>query len=168
MALAMLGSLLFVILGAAMILDANLWPVMKFLGWAAIAFFGLCFVLALRETVSPRVGLRLDAEGIHSRQVLMGNGFDLPWSELAGVRVVSMNGQAMVVFDAATPGWGMSGASPTVARLRNANAAMLDSWIVVAPSVFGARVDTVVDEIDRYYRHYTPDAPVVYPRPGVV
>lgn len=166
MALYVLGSMLFVVVALWMALDAGRRPLTHFWGWVGVVFFGLCFVLSLRETVSPRMGLRLDAEGIHSRQAMAANSFDLPWSQLTGVRVMKMNSQPMVVFDSFDPEWGMAEATPGARRMRAANSALVGSWMVVAPSVFGADAGQIVDEVDRYYRHYVPTAPVEYPRPG--
>jgi hypothetical protein len=166
MAMYALVALMFVALGLWMAFDGGASPMAHFWGWLGVAFGGFCFVMSVRETVSPRIGLRLDSEGIHSRQALAANTFDLPWSELAAVRVANMNGQPMVVFEAHTPDWGADGARPGVRRMRAANDALVGSWMVIAPRVFGATAEGIVADVDRYRRYYIPDMPVEYPRPG--
>lgn len=167
MALYALGALVFVALGYWMAHDPNGGGFVHGWGWFTAAFGALGVAIGLKQIAKPTLGLRLDAEGIHSFQALKGNAFDLPWSELAGVRMVAINRHPLVVFDALDPNWGLEGVGGAVRTMRKANAALVGSWMTIAPRTFGVKSERVVEDVDRFRRHYRPDLTVEYPRPNV-
>ena len=150
-------------IGFASAHPGDLW--MQLVGGALAAGFAFVFALCLAEIVRPRIGLHLDVEGVHSRQALGGNAFDLPWSQLAGVRVVTLSRQSILAFDAVDADWGLVDVKPTVRAMRLANRALVGSWMSVPAQPFGIEPEALIAEIDRYRRALTPGAPVVYPRP---
>lgn len=163
MALYALGALAFIAVAIGMLRNPEAELIVRVASYLIIAGFGLSAFVSVKEMVRPRIGLRLDEAGIHSSQALGGNAFDLPWSELAAVRVVTIRREPMVVFEAHDPEWGMDQVSPAVRAMRKANAALVGSWMSVPPRMFGATAEGMVGDVDRYYRSVI-GAPVEYPR----
>lgn len=89
----LLGSLLFVLLGLALI--AWVGVLGRIVGGIAVAFFGLCGVYLLAEVLWRRPTVELDRSGIRVRSHLAAAGY-LPWAEVTGAVVYRIEGQRML------------------------------------------------------------------------
>lgn len=161
--LYLLGAAAFVLIGVWIMFGdkADLWA--KLLGAVCVAFFGFGVALFLRELVRPRIKVRIDDQGVHVRQAIRGNDFDLSWSELAGICARTLSGQKVVVLDPEERRMGLEGASPMVRQMREANISLVGSWMVISPRTFGTDDGTLVAEITRHHAAYVASLPAGTP-----
>jgi hypothetical protein len=88
-----LGSLLFVVVGLALI--AWVGVIGRVVGGIAVAFFGLCGAYVLTEMLWRRPTVEMDRSGIRVRSHLAAAGY-LPWAEVTGAIVYRVEGQRML------------------------------------------------------------------------
>jgi hypothetical protein len=83
-ALLTVGSLVFVVMGAWMIVSTGKWP----MGLLAMAFFGMGAVVGARQFFDTRPRLQLTDAGILDRTLGVGL---IPWADITGAYVRSIN-----------------------------------------------------------------------------
>lgn len=97
-------------LGAALFVAVCLWGLGFFgpteramsplLGWAGIAFFGLCFVVALPRVLRSGPVIRIDTTGIWWRD---WSDRTIPWSEIRAAWPGSVKGQKFLCLELRDP-----------------------------------------------------------------
>ncbi|MEE4453742.1 STM3941 family protein [Novosphingobium resinovorum] len=107
-ALILLGSLGFVAIAAWMVgafgtppaSDRYAPAVVAAIGWAGIAFFGLCAAVAVRRLFARGVELRIDGRGIHWTR---WSDETIPWREITDVTVWRYRGQRTIILHLRNP-----------------------------------------------------------------
>jgi hypothetical protein len=74
--------------------------VVKFVGWACLAFFGLCAVVIARRMFEGGDALRIDRTGI---TFTAWSDQTIPWSEITEISEWSMRGQRSIILHLRDP-----------------------------------------------------------------
>lgn len=147
--LALGGSLLIVLLGAFLILAPEKTPGQVIAGGLNIVVFGGFAALYALELMRPVTRFWIDAEGVHSRHLLAAGSFDLPWSMLASAKSLDFGGQPMLVLIPIDADWGMDAGSFVMRKVKAASRALVGSWMVLSPRLYGQKGDAMLDAITR-------------------
>jgi hypothetical protein len=100
-----IGSFLFVLIGALFIYDPQGYTstmfrspaVLYVSGIASVCFFGACLLYGLYKITDTKVGLRLDSEGIHDNSNAASLGH-IRWKDITGIRIVQVQSTKMLVI----------------------------------------------------------------------
>jgi hypothetical protein len=134
--LGTLGSLLFVVIGIAMVLTEH--GILRIVGVVCTLFFGLCVVCWGRKLLDTRPGLVIDGEGIHDNSSAAPFG-RLAWGEIAGFRLVEVRGQKMFAIDLRDPETFIQSAARIRKLAYRANMKLMGSPIAVTS--IGLKID---------------------------
>ena len=151
--LGVLGSLLFVALGAWLALRPESDARTRLVGVGNALFFGLC---AAVYAWSPRAGgprLRLDAAGLHHRPTTSESLVVVPWSAVAAARVVEEGDFPSVVVTLAPTG-GPWEAVPDWAAARGAVGLLASRELALSPRALGVSAEALRDDVERFRRYY--------------
>ena len=155
--LALGGSLLFVLFGTFLILAPGASLAERIAGGSSFVVFGCSAALYALELMRPVTRFWIDAEGVHSRYPLAAVSFDLPWSRLASAKSLDFGGQPMLVLIPIDADWGTDAGSFVMRKVNAANRALVGSWMVVSPRLYGQKGDAMLDAITRL--HPAPSTP---------
>lgn len=177
-ALLLLGASAFVAAGIWMFTldDASVQSQRRFndplfvhgLGLAAIVFFGICGLYALKKLFDGKPGLVFNSSGIVDNASSASAGF-IPWSEVVGAEIVEIQKQKMLIIKVRDPQKYIARGSVLRRTLNKANYKMVGSPISISSNAPGIEFSELVSLFDRYRRKYGvgPDnAGMRHPLPG--
>ena len=144
------GGLLFVLIGALLILSRGIF------GWAVggftVAFFGLAAGYMGTEIVRRRPTLIMDRTGMTVRAYLGAPGY-VPWSEVIGARIYRIGRQRMLAVDVVDESAVTARATPIGRFFARANRGLGYPVVNVPQSAVAENLEHVV----RYMRDFKSD-----------
>lgn len=151
-----LGALLFVVGGLWMAGMFGEVPVTRrlspgatqFIGWIAVAFFGLCFAFIGWQLKNAGEAFRIDATGITHAQVVKQS---FTWDEITKLQPVRMGNQPMVCYDVVPHR--LNHLTGLRAKLASANRSMTGCPFALALSGTDAKMEDLVAALE----HFAPE-----------
>lgn len=126
------------VLGSWVSLAVSLWvfsPAQAGAGiWiASVVFFGLCGIFGIKKLLDKKPGLIFSSAGLFDNASLVPVG-DIPWSEIAGVEVLKVKRQALLVVKLVDPQKYIGDSSALKRRLRTTTFETYGSPIAIPSS----------------------------------
>ena len=127
-------------------------------GVAAIAFFGLTGLYSLRKLFDRKPGLVFSREGILDNSSAVSAGL-LPWSEVTGVEVVQIHRQKLLVIKVKDPERYIGRGSRLKRALNRANYNMVGSPIAISSNALRIGFDELVALVRQYQEKFAAPSP---------
>lgn len=128
-------------------------PYVYAVGLAAVVFFGLCGLAALRKLLDKKPGLVLNSSGVMDNASGMSAGL-IPWSEVVGVDVFEVEKQKMLIIRVSDPRKYVERGGPIRRAINKANYKVGGNPIAVASSALKIDFPELLALFDRYLRKY--------------
>jgi hypothetical protein len=138
------------------------------LGLAAILFFGLCGLYALKKLFDKKPALVFNNSGIVDNASSVSPGF-IPWSEVVGAELWEMQKQKLLIVKVRDPQEYFERGNPLRRKLNQANHKMVGSPISIHSNALKIEFSELASLFNRYQRKYgvaTGGADMRYPLPG--
>lgn len=161
MILLLLGAIVFVAAGLWMfslnpetIREAHKNPLFVHgVGIAAMVFFGLCVLAALRKLFDKRPGLVLNSSGIIENSSSVSAGF-IPWSEIVGAEIFQVHRQKMLIIKVINPEAYIERGNALKRLANRANYKMCGSPIAITSNTLKISFPELLSIFERYHRSY--------------
>jgi hypothetical protein len=123
------------------------------LGLAAIVFFGICGLYALKKLFDGRPGLVFNNSGIVDNASSVSAGF-IPWSEVVGAEIFEIQKQKLLIIKVRDPQEYIDRGSSLRRTLNKANYKMVGSPISISANTLAIKFSELASLFDQYQRKY--------------
>jgi hypothetical protein len=123
------------------------------IGLAAIIFFGIFGLYALKKLFDRKPALIFNNSGIVNNASSVSAGF-IPWSEIEGAEIFQVEKQKMLIIRVSNPRKYIARGNPLSRALNKANHKMVGSPISISPIALEIDFTELVTLFDRYQRKY--------------
>jgi hypothetical protein len=123
------------------------------IGFATIAFFSLCGVVAAIKLLDQRPGLVLSAEGIFDNSSGVSAGL-VPWADIVGFSMYQVQRQKMLVMMVSSPQKCIENRNFLIRPLLRANAGISGSPITITSSSLKISFSELTDACNEYYARF--------------
>lgn len=162
-ALLLLGCCVFVAIGVWMFAAAGATGrprgstdgglVVRGFGLAAILFFGLAGLYALKMLCDRRPGLVFNSHGFVNNTSIVAAGL-IPWSEVAGAGVFEVQKQKMLIVEVRDPRKYIAAGGALRRAVNKVNYELAGSAIYISPSALAISFPDLLTLFDRYQQKY--------------
>lgn len=127
--------------------------VVRGFGLAAILFFGLAGLYALKMLFDRRPGLVFNSHGFVNNTSVVRAGL-IPWSEVVGWGVFEVQKQKMLIVEVRDPRKYIAGGGALRRAFNKANYALAGSAIYISPGALAISFSDLLSLFDRYQQKY--------------
>lgn len=157
--LTVLGAFAFVVIGGWLVVlaDAEPFPkrvLVKAVGIAGIAFFGLVFIFAFKKAFDRSPGMIVSSKGIFDNSSVMAHRFLVPWDQITGFSIVAIQGQRFLTVHILNPERYMNDPRFLHRIAIRANNKYFGSPVQLAANGLKTDFDEMVAVIERYFARY--------------
>lgn len=123
------------------------------IGYAAIAFFGLCGIYGITKLFDTKPGLILSSKGITDNSSAVAAGL-IPWSEIIGFSEFQLQGTKMLIIHVQEPWRYVNRGNKMKRALNKANMGLVGSPIAISSTSLGISYPELIKLIECSFEQY--------------